>query len=193
MGFVTYPNANRESAANLSMIEEERARSSQHWSSPSQAGDQRASIMQSMRDPNFFSPVSHAGSAATMNHPRQSGADDGRGPWDPSSRYPPPPPVPIKSPNTLNKSQPWSNRHYPSKITVPPLLGPQSPSATSSKGGFAGIGAGGGLHRRTGSTPALPGPGPMDLSFDNLSRNFASPHQSVRLVSILCSCSDPRS
>ncbi|CAG8718312.1 5364_t:CDS:2, partial [Acaulospora colombiana] len=153
IGFVTYPNA---SAANLSMIEEERARHSAY----------------NPRSQRQFSDGS-------INRRETEDIRDG---WDTSSRYPPPPPS-MKSPtSTLNypptgpaKSSaggnppyPWSNRPVPSKITMPPLLGPQSPTG-SSKAGFAGIGAGANYHRRAASV-VVPG-----------ERNFASPHPSARL------------
>ncbi|PVF97955.1 hypothetical protein CPB86DRAFT_706057 [Serendipita vermifera] len=180
IGFVTYPNA---STANLSMIEEERARHSGYNPSPS---------------PNMRTTTEHHLPPPTADYyqPRPSGSQrqfsdgsinrrdtqDIREGWDTSSRYPPPPPSmksptstidypptgPAKSATSASHPYPWSNRPVPSKITMPALLGPQSP-ATSSKAGFAGIGAGANYHRRAASV-VVPG-----------ERNFASPHPSVRL------------
>jgi hypothetical protein len=183
IGFVTYPNA---SAANLSMIEEERGRHSSY--NPSPSPNMRRSMEAHLPAPTAdHYPSRPSGSQRQFSDGSINRRDmeDIRDGWDTSSRYPPPPPsmksptstlnnpptLPAKSSASVNHPYPWSNRPVPTKLTMPSLLGPQSP-ATSSKGGFAGIGAGGGYHRRAASAV---GPG---------ERSFASPHPSVRLVSL---------
>lgn len=71
----------------------------------------------------------------------------------------PPPQPPAKSPRSSSHPHPWSQRPVPNKVVMPPLLGGsngQFPSpAPSSRGGFAGIGAGGGIHKRALSASAM--------------------------------------
>lgn len=179
VGFVTYPNA---SATNLSMIEEERARQSGYNPSPAPG------FRQSMQEnapiaPAEFFPPRPPGSQRQYSDNSIREYGDGRPPWDETSRYPPPPPSirsqasgpppqpPAKSPRST--SHPWQQRPVPSKVIMPSLLSAQSP-APSSRGGIAGIGAGGGFHKRALSASAMsPGVG----------HNFASPNPSAtRLV-----------
>jgi hypothetical protein len=182
--YVTYPVATL-SAANLSMIEEERNRLSGYNRSPS------PNFRQPMQhDPEDFFPPRASGPQRQYTDDSIREYNDGRQPWDPSSRFPPPapsirsqassyaPPPPIKSPRA--GSYPWPNRPVPAKITMPPLLSAQSPTP-SSRGGIAGIGAGGGVHRRAMSATALsPGLPPLHHSFAS-----PIPPASARLVCIL--------
>ena len=175
-GFVTYPNAN-PSTANLSIMAEERKRLSHYDPNPGPQLRQTTQNDAPMAPADFF-PSQPPGSQRQYSESSIREYNDGREPWDPNPRYPPPapsirsqassyaPPPPIKSPRS--GPYPWPNRPVPAKITMPALLGPQSPA--SSRGGYAGIGAGGGYHKRAMSASALsPGHGPS-------LHDFASPH-----------------
>jgi len=174
--FVTYP-------ANLSMIEEEWPRHSNYNPSPSPTFRRAAEnilpvVAAEQQFPHRPPPMDRhfSDSSVTMADNRET--------WD--SRYPPPPPSmrsiasgnpphpPMKSPQTDNTPYPWPNRPVPSKLQMPALLSATSPTS-SSRGGIAGIGAGGGYHKRAASASAL------GLPLGD--RNFTSPHPSTRLVS----------
>ncbi|KAG8834657.1 hypothetical protein FRC18_001701 [Serendipita sp. 400] len=172
-GLVTYPNA---SPSNLSMIEEEeRARRSNLGHSPTPGNR--------FQDTAGF-PPQPAGSFHIRPPLQQRQYSDNslvsrgefgepKAPWDPSSRYPPPPPsitsppsLPIKSPRSNHPDHPWNRRPKPANLKFPDPLSP----ASSSRVGYAGIGAGGGTHQRAASTSVLGAPA-----------SFASPHPSARL------------
>jgi hypothetical protein len=191
-GYVTYPAATL-SAANLSMIEEERNRQSGGYNpSPSPNFRQPAQYNVPVDSSDVF-PPRPPGSQRHYSDNDPRGHDDGRGPWDLNSQYPPPaasirsqrshastvaPPPPVKSPRA--GPYPWATRPVPAVITMPPLLSAQSPTS-SSRGGIAGIGAGGGFHKRAMSASALsPGPGPPHHSFAS-----PIPPNPARLVRIL--------
>lgn len=180
LGLATYPNV---SATNLSMIEEERGRHSSYNRSPSPDFPHQPMPGFGHEGLSSFSGRPSAGqrqySDSTIGV-RGAGEDLGGG-WEQNSRHPPHTPssiagpaAPVKTPRPMDPNHPWSKRPTPSKLMMPALLSPQS-QASSSKGGFAGIGAGGGYgaHRRAASASVtglgLGGP-----------PSFASPQASFR-------------
>jgi hypothetical protein len=168
----TYPNA---SAANLSTIEEEwRRHSNNHDYDPSPSPNFRRSAENTL--PSAAAEQQFPQRRPPMDRHFSDSSVTVADPWE--SRYPPPAPSmrsvasgnppypPIKSPQSANNPYPWPNRPIPPKIQMPALLSPTS----SSRGGIAGIGAGGGYHKRAASASALGLP-------------LTSPHPSARLVS----------